>query len=231
MRRPRQRGGNDGVKRPKERAKAGILVPRTPPTVARGHAAEIILQIFATVLGATSRRVPRIEPRLAIVAMIAARRCDGCSIVNVSGSAATRTRHSLSAEPIVQRIRMHARTCHTISKRPVKMAALFQSSTIEPPATMDYLATPINHGRTIMTTIQKRVLAADRVRHPPRDGFSWVDRRFLRDFAAKLSGNAVFLYFFLSAVSDKHGLSYYADSTISGRLRMRERWSPRHVKS
>ena len=74
-----------------------------------------------------------------------------------------------------------------------------------------------------MTTIQKRVLAADRVRHPPRDGFSWVDRRFLRDFAAKLSGNGVFLYLFLSAVSDKHGLSYYADSTISGRLRMRER--------
>ena len=106
---------------------------------------------------------------------------------------------------------------------PVKLAALFQSATIEPPVTMDYRATPINHGRTIMTTIQKRILVPDRVRHPPREGFSWVDRRFLRDFAAKLSGNAVFLYLFLSAVSDKHGLSYYADSTISGRLRMRER--------
>jgi hypothetical protein len=88
---------------------------------------------------------------------------------------------------------------------------------------MDYRATPINHGRIIMTTIQKRILVPDRVRHPPGDGFSWVDRRFLRDFAAKLSGNAIFLYLFLSAVSDKHGLSYYADSTISGRLRMRER--------
>ena len=88
---------------------------------------------------------------------------------------------------------------------------------------MDYPATPINHGRIIMKTIQKRILAADRVRHPPGDGFSWVDRRFLRDFAAKLSGNGVFLYLFLSAVSDKHGLSYYADSTIAGRLRMRER--------
>ena len=31
------------------------------------------------------------------------------------------------------------------------------------------------------------------------------------------------MYLFLSAVSDKHGLSYYADSTISGRLRMREK--------
>ncbi|MEO2047045.1 MAG: hypothetical protein ABGX16_10775 [Pirellulales bacterium] len=58
-----------------------------------------------------------------------------------------------------------------------------------------------------MTTIQKRILVPDRVRHPPSDGFSWVDRRFLRDFAAKLSGNAIFLYLFLSAVSDKHGLS------------------------
>ena len=72
-------------------------------------------------------------------------------------------------------------------------------------------------------SIVKRVLLPDRVRRPPVEGFSWVDRRFLRDFAAKLSGNAVYLYFFLSAVSDKHGLSYYADSTISGRMRIGER--------
>lgn len=71
-------------------------------------------------------------------------------------------------------------------------------------------------------TIQKRVLLADRVRHPPADGFSWVDRRFLREFAARLSGEAVFLYFFLAAVSDKQGLSFYADSTIAVRLRMSE---------
>jgi hypothetical protein len=71
-------------------------------------------------------------------------------------------------------------------------------------------------------TIQKRVLAPDRVRHPPAEGFSWIDRRFLRDFAARLSGDAVFLYFFLAAASDKEGLSFYADSTIAGRLRMRE---------
>ena len=72
-------------------------------------------------------------------------------------------------------------------------------------------------------TIQKRVLVADRVRRPPTDGFSWVDRRFLREFAEQLSGDAVFLYFFFAAVSDKHGLSYYADSTIAVRLRMNER--------
>lgn len=71
-------------------------------------------------------------------------------------------------------------------------------------------------------TIQKRVLIADRVRRPPADGFSWLDRRFLREFASRLSGEAVCLYFFLAAVSDKQGLSFYADSTIAVRLRMRE---------
>ena len=58
--------------------------------------------------------------------------------------------------------------------------------------------------------IEKHLLVADRVRRPPREGFSWVDRRFLRDFASRLSGDAVFLYFFLAAVSDKHGLSLTA---------------------
>jgi hypothetical protein len=70
--------------------------------------------------------------------------------------------------------------------------------------------------------IEKRVLVPDRVRRPPREGFSWVDRRFLHDYAARLSGEAVFLYLFLAAVSDQHGLSFYRDSTIAGRLRMRE---------
>jgi hypothetical protein len=32
----------------------------------------------------------------------------------------------------------------------------------------------------------------------------------------------VFLYFFLAAVSDKQGLSFYGDATIAVRLRMRE---------
>lgn len=71
-------------------------------------------------------------------------------------------------------------------------------------------------------TIQKRILVTDRVRRPPTEGFSWVDRRFLREFAARLSGEAVFLYFFLAAVSDQQGLSFYADATIAVRLRMRE---------
>jgi hypothetical protein len=70
--------------------------------------------------------------------------------------------------------------------------------------------------------IEKHRLVEDRVRRPPREGFSWIDRRFLRDFASRLSGNAVLLYFFLAAVSDKDGLSFYGDATIGKRLRMRE---------
>jgi len=71
-------------------------------------------------------------------------------------------------------------------------------------------------------TIQKRILISDRVRHPPADGFSWIDRRFLREFAVRLAGDAVFLYFFLTAVSDKQGLSFYSDSTLALRLRTGE---------
>ena len=51
--------------------------------------------------------------------------------------------------------------------------------------------------------IQKRILVPDRVRRLPRTDWAWVDRRFLRDFAPKLSGDAVFLYYLLIAVSDK----------------------------
>jgi hypothetical protein len=71
--------------------------------------------------------------------------------------------------------------------------------------------------------IKKHVLMPDRVRHPPGEGWSWVDRRFLRDYASKLSHEAIVLYFFLAAVSDKHGLSFYRDTTIAVRLRMSER--------
>jgi hypothetical protein len=70
--------------------------------------------------------------------------------------------------------------------------------------------------------IEKRVLVPDRVRRPPREGFSWVDRRFLHEYAARLSGEAVFLYLFLAAVSDQHGLSFYRDTTLAVRLRISE---------
>ena len=69
---------------------------------------------------------------------------------------------------------------------------------------------------------EKRILVPGRVRVPPREGFSWLDRRFLREHAPHLSHDAVFLYLFLAAVSDRHGLSYYKDSTVAGRIRATE---------
>jgi hypothetical protein len=47
-----------------------------------------------------------------------------------------------------------------------------------------------------------------------------VDRRFVREHAAHLSRDAVLLYFFLSAVADKLGLSFYGDGTLAALLRM-----------
>jgi hypothetical protein len=47
-----------------------------------------------------------------------------------------------------------------------------------------------------------------------------VDRRFVREHMAYLSREAVLLYFFLSAVADKHGLSFYGDGTLAALLRM-----------
>jgi len=80
----RQRDGNNDVKHPKRLAKTGILVSRKPPA-ARGHAAKIILKIYAAVLGAMKRHASPIEHPLAIVEMIAARQSVGYAIVSASG--------------------------------------------------------------------------------------------------------------------------------------------------
>jgi hypothetical protein len=66
----------------------------------------------------------------------------------------------------------------------------------------------------------KRILDPGRVRTPPGDGFSWVDRRFVRDHAPGLSSEAILLYFFLCAVSDRHGLSFWSDTATAQRLRV-----------
>jgi Helix-turn-helix domain len=68
--------------------------------------------------------------------------------------------------------------------------------------------------------VAKRVLVPARVRRPPREGFSWIDRHFLRDHASGLSRDAILLYFFLVAVSDKSGLSFWSDATIAARLQL-----------
>ena len=70
--------------------------------------------------------------------------------------------------------------------------------------------------------IEKRLLVPDRVRRPPAEGWSWVDRRFLREHAPSLGHDAILLYFFLAAVSDRNGLSFYRDATIAVRLRFSE---------
>jgi hypothetical protein len=70
-------------------------------------------------------------------------------------------------------------------------------------------------------TVFKRPLDPQRVRHFPEQGFSWIDRRFVRDgWLDQLAPDALLLYFFLTAVSDREGLSFYADSTAgSGGIR------------
>jgi hypothetical protein len=68
--------------------------------------------------------------------------------------------------------------------------------------------------------IPKRILVPARLRRPPATGWSWVDRRFMREHMAHLSREAVLLYFFLAAVADRHGLSFYGDSTVATQLEM-----------
>jgi len=71
-----------------------------------------------------------------------------------------------------------------------------------------------------MHVIRKQIIVPMRVRRPPSEGFSWIDRRFLREHAESLGHDAIALYLFLAAVSDKDGLSYFGDPAIAGRLRM-----------
>ena len=68
--------------------------------------------------------------------------------------------------------------------------------------------------------IAKRILVPDRLRRPPATGWSWIDGRFVREHIDHLSREAVVLYFFLSAVADVNGLSFYGDGTLATRLRM-----------
>lgn len=68
--------------------------------------------------------------------------------------------------------------------------------------------------------IEKHILVAQRLRHPPATGWSWIDRRFLREHGDYLSREAILLYLFLGAVADRHGLSFYSDATLTSRLRL-----------
>ena len=67
---------------------------------------------------------------------------------------------------------------------------------------------------------EKRLLDPTRVRRI-RDGFSWIDRRFVRDgWAERLSREEVLVYLFLVAVADKDGLSFWGDARICGTLKL-----------
>jgi len=67
---------------------------------------------------------------------------------------------------------------------------------------------------------EKRPIVPGRVRRIP-ENFSWIDRRFVRErVIERLTRDEVLLYFFLVAVSDKDGLSFYSDATIGALLQM-----------
>lgn len=68
---------------------------------------------------------------------------------------------------------------------------------------------------------EKKPISSTRIRTVPASGFSWVDRRFVRDgFVEHLPPEAILLYFFLVAVGDAQGLSFYAEPTISKILKL-----------
>jgi hypothetical protein len=69
---------------------------------------------------------------------------------------------------------------------------------------------------------KKQPLRRDRIRRPPKEGWSWIDRRFIRDRASALDRDSILLYFFLAAVGDKDGLSYWSDARIAEFLRIPE---------
>lgn len=51
--------------------------------------------------------------------------------------------------------------------------------------------------------------------------FSWMDHKIItKGFLNDLSTAAIVLYFFLTAVSDRHGLSYYHDDRICRLLKL-----------
>jgi hypothetical protein len=72
-----------------------------------------------------------------------------------------------------------------------------------------------------MKNVKKTPIDPQRIRSIPPEGFSWIDRRFVREgFIESLGREAGFLYFFLIAVSDAHGISFYADPTIGKLLKL-----------
>jgi len=69
--------------------------------------------------------------------------------------------------------------------------------------------------------VSKHPIVPGRIRRPPREGFSWIDRRFVREGAIeRLGRDEILLYFFLVAVADQFGLSYWSDWRTSHILKV-----------
>ena len=69
--------------------------------------------------------------------------------------------------------------------------------------------------------IRKKILNPQRIRSIKGDGFSFIPHRFVTDgFLKRLSGAELLLYLFLTAVSDRYGLSFYSVESICALLHM-----------
>ncbi len=67
----------------------------------------------------------------------------------------------------------------------------------------------------------RRPLLPHRVRRLPAEGFSWIDRRFVREgHVERLDPQEVLLYLFLVCVADRFGLSWWGDRRISFTLKL-----------
>ena len=67
-------------------------------------------------------------------------------------------------------------------------------------------------------SIAKRVLNPQRLRQVP-EHFSWIDHRLVREHTIEKADVCAWaLYLFLVTVADAHGLSYYAEASLSRRL-------------
>ena len=80
---------------------------------------------------------------------------------------------------------------------------------------------------SIGKTVEKSLIDPTRRRCIPAN-FSWIDRRFLREgWIDRLARDEILLYFFLVAVADRDGLSYWGEERISASLRI----SPQSVRA
>jgi hypothetical protein len=69
--------------------------------------------------------------------------------------------------------------------------------------------------------LEKRLIDPGRVRVLPNEGFSWIDRRFVRDgWIDRLARDEILVYFLLVTVADRRGLSYFSDQRISALLKI-----------